>query len=89
MAAPNHNHANYQARALIISNDCWEKFTASSEKEVSETKITTIQYETDFPFKYNNFVYRFSLPTNACISSGPHNGRPKSAGCVPIPTIYI
>lgn len=42
------------------------------------TKITPIQYDADFPFKYNNFVYRISLPVDISATD-------KSAGCVPIP----
>ncbi|KAM7185525.1 hypothetical protein V8F33_012335 [Rhypophila sp. PSN 637] len=66
----------------------------SHNHEISETKITPIQYEPDFPFKYNNFVYRCSLPVD--ISNTPRDAggkpaveQPKSAqgqpGCVPIP----
>ncbi|KAK4212602.1 phosphotransferase enzyme family-domain-containing protein [Rhypophila decipiens] len=77
-----HNHINYQARIDYIKRLLVDNF-GLSDKELSGTKTTPIQYEADFPFKYNNFVYRISFPLD--ISTRPRNAGLKQAGCVPIP----
>ncbi|RYP75903.1 hypothetical protein DL771_002167 [Monosporascus sp. 5C6A] len=86
MAAPSHNHANYQARLDYIQGLLRDHFGLSNEN-ISETKITPIQYEADFPFKYNNFVYHLKFPVD--ISDGLRNAggrrRLEQPGCVPIP----
>ncbi|KAJ8058568.1 hypothetical protein OCU04_012746 [Sclerotinia nivalis] len=86
MMALSHNHANYQARLSYIRQLLLDHLGLSSE-DIEQTKITPIQYEPDFPFKYNNFIYRLSFPTD--ISGGlgdADEGRKlKLPGCVPIP----
>ncbi|KAM7211265.1 hypothetical protein V8F06_013362 [Rhypophila decipiens] len=77
-----HNHVNYQARIDYIKRLLVDNF-GLSDKELSGTKTTPIQYEADFPFKYNNFVYRISFPLD--ISTRPRNAGLKQEGCVPIP----
>ena len=34
------------------------------KQDIDYAEITPIQYKPDFPFKYNNFIYRLSLPTD-------------------------
>ncbi|KAI1149491.1 kinase-like domain-containing protein [Nemania diffusa] len=83
MAAVSHNHAHYQARLDYIKQILADYLNLSDEV-IDQTKITPIQYEHDFPFKYNNFVYRLSLAIGI---SGDVDGsrKPKHPGCVPIP----
>lgn len=59
-------------------------------QNIAETEITPIQYEADFPFKYNNFVYRLKLPVDISENLGNAGGRPRleQPGCVPIPAGY-
>ncbi|KAK3994575.1 kinase-like domain-containing protein [Cladorrhinum sp. PSN332] len=78
MTAPSHNHANYQARLDYIRGLLGDHFGLSNEN-IAETKITPIQYEADFPFKYNNFVYRLEFPVDIS------DDGLKLPGCVPIP----
>lgn len=64
----------------LSNHDC-------SKQDVEQTKITPIQYEPDFPFKYNNFVYRLSLPTDISggLGDADESRKLKQPGCVPIP----
>ncbi|KAH8885617.1 hypothetical protein GQ53DRAFT_845296 [Thozetella sp. PMI_491] len=83
-----HNHINYQAR-LDYVQQLLEVHLGLSSEEAKWTEITPIQYEPDFPFKYNNFVYRLSLPADPP-SSGSRDdckecGLRQEPGCVPIP----
>ncbi|KAM7184785.1 Protein kinase-like domain containing protein [Rhypophila sp. PSN 637] len=82
MAAPSHNHVNYQAGLDYIQRLLGDKY-GLSDKGLSTTKITPIQYNADFPFKYNNFVYRILLPME--IYASRRNAIGKPTGCVPIP----
>ncbi|KAI0429806.1 kinase-like domain-containing protein [Xylaria sp. FL1042] len=86
MAAVSHNHAYYQARLDYIKQILADYLNLPDEV-IKQTKITPIQYEHDFPFKYNNFVYRLSLPTGISGGLGDADGsrKPKHRGCVPIP----
>ncbi|KAI3325201.1 kinase-like domain-containing protein [Xylariaceae sp. AK1471] len=86
MATVSHNHAHYQARLDYIKEILADYLNLPNEA-IEQTKITPIQYEDDFPFKYNNFVYRLSLPTGISGGLGDANGsgKPKQPGCVPIP----
>src|SRR3569833_2397703 len=51
-------------------------------QDAKQTEITPIRYEPDSPFKYNNFVYRLSLPAEA---TDERRGLKQRPGCVPIP----
>ncbi|KAI0537175.1 hypothetical protein GGR58DRAFT_472888 [Xylaria digitata] len=86
MVAVSHNHAHYQARLDYIKQILADYLNLSDEV-IDQTKITPIQYEHDFPFEYNNFVYRLSLAIG--ISGGlgdvDESHKPKHLGCVPIP----
>ncbi|KAG4435650.1 hypothetical protein IFR05_008872 [Cadophora sp. M221] len=61
MASPNHNHTNFQLRLDFIHN-LLSGYLDLPPKVLKDTKITPVQYEADFPFKYNNFVYQVLLP---------------------------
>ncbi|CZT12545.1 uncharacterized protein RCO7_11554 [Rhynchosporium graminicola] len=86
MASSNHNHAKFQFRLDFI-NKLLLDYLMLSPEVVKDTKITPIQYEPDFPFKYNNFVYHISLPDpppeTSVSFSKTHMTSP---GCVPIPS---
>ena len=97
MTAPNHNHAHWQARLDHIQQLLLDQFGISAQvciqetpaasksdnwfKDAKQTKITPIQYEANFPFKHNNFVYHLSLPV-AISNIEEHGLKP---GCVSIP----
>ncbi|KAI1126653.1 kinase-like domain-containing protein [Nemania abortiva] len=83
------NHANYQGRLDYIRQLLAEHLGVSSEN-AEHTEITPIEYDPNWPFKYNNFVYRILLPIDTVV--GHRNGRDtdetgirKQPGCVPIP----
>ncbi|KAK4165541.1 kinase-like domain-containing protein [Cladorrhinum sp. PSN259] len=78
MTAPSHKHTNYQARLDYIRGLLGGHFGLSNEN-IAETRITPIQYEADFPFRYNNFVYRLELPVDIS------DDGLELPGCVPIP----
>ncbi|WEW59970.1 hypothetical protein PRK78_005452 [Emydomyces testavorans] len=73
------NHANYQARLDFIQNLLHKQFNLKEDAD-----ITPIQYDPSSPFKYNNFVYRISLPSPITAAQALHNG-PRQPGCVAIP----
>ncbi|KAF4634752.1 hypothetical protein G7Y89_g3359 [Cudoniella acicularis] len=79
MAATSHNHANYQARLDFVQNLLHERFSLKENAE-----ITPIQYDPKCPFKYNNFVYRISLPVPITANQATKD-EPQQPGCVPIP----
>ncbi|KAK3315153.1 hypothetical protein B0H66DRAFT_583822 [Apodospora peruviana] len=92
MEAPSHNHANYQARLDYIQRLLGDNYRLSDKvstplhrtiPKLSGTKITPVQYEAHFPFEYNNFVYRLSIPVD--IPTTPRNADVKlqQPGCVP------
>ncbi|KAJ8126204.1 hypothetical protein O1611_g7432 [Lasiodiplodia mahajangana] len=87
METVSHNHAHYQDRLDFAEHLLADHFGLPSEA-IAQTTITPIQYEPDFPFKYNNFVYRILLPSG--LSSGAGNGdggrKLTQPGCVPIPS---
>ncbi|KAF1993925.1 hypothetical protein P154DRAFT_582278 [Amniculicola lignicola CBS 123094] len=62
-----HNHANYYGRLDFIQNLLSKKF------DINGATIFPIQYDPQSPFKYNNFVYRISLPSplSAARKGGP------------------
>ncbi|KAI0098901.1 kinase-like domain-containing protein [Nemania sp. FL0031] len=86
MATVSHNHAHYHARLDYIKQILADYLNLSAEV-IDQTKITPIQYEHDFPFKYNNFVYRLSLAigTSGGLRDVDESRTPKHQGCVPIP----
>ncbi|KAK4223651.1 hypothetical protein QBC38DRAFT_516499 [Podospora fimiseda] len=55
---PTHNHVNYEARLAFVRKLLTERFNLEDN-----FSITPIQYDPDFIFKYNNFVYHISLPS--------------------------
>ncbi|KAF2186234.1 hypothetical protein K469DRAFT_726298 [Zopfia rhizophila CBS 207.26] len=71
-----HNHANYQGRLDFIQNLLREQFN------IEGAKIVPIQYDPQSPFKYNNFVYRISLPSPL---SAAHKDGPRQPGTVAMP----
>ncbi|KAK3302842.1 phosphotransferase enzyme family-domain-containing protein [Chaetomium strumarium] len=78
MAALSHNHAKYKERFDYIQELL----------DAEQTKITPVQYEPDFPFKYNNFVYRLLLPVGTPDRLGSASEGSKLEhlpGCIPIP----
>lgn len=79
MAAVSHNHANYQARLDFVQNLLQKRFNLKGIIE-----ITPIQYDPQSPFKYNNFVYRISLPVPITTNQASKY-EPQQPGCVPIP----
>ncbi|RBA15835.1 aph phosphorylate [Fusarium proliferatum] len=76
MAASSNNHAGFQARLDYIRT-VLSDYLHFSAKDLEQTNIAPVQYDADFPFKYNNFVYDITLPRDATQSNQP--------GCVPIP----
>ncbi|KAK5128722.1 hypothetical protein LTR85_000055 [Meristemomyces frigidus] len=72
----NHNHANYELRIDFIQDLMRTTFTINGE-----TQVTPIAYEADCPLKYNNFVYRVTLPS--ATSSSIHVA--DKPGCVAVP----
>ena len=57
------------------------------KQDIDHAEITPIHYEPDFPFKYNNFIYRLSLPTDISggLGDADESRKLKQPGCVPIP----
>ncbi|KAI5859883.1 phosphotransferase enzyme family-domain-containing protein [Durotheca rogersii] len=86
MATISHNHTHYQARLDYIKQILADYLNLPNQV-IEQTKITPIQYEHDFPFKYNNFVYHLSLLTGVPGGLGDADGsrKLKHPGCVPIP----
>ncbi|KAI1128594.1 kinase-like domain-containing protein [Nemania abortiva] len=80
MATVSHNDTHYQAR-LDYVKQILADYLHLPDEAIEQTKITPIQYEHGFPFKYNNFVYRLSLPTG--VPGGLRDT--ENPGCVPIP----
>ncbi|KAI9788580.1 MAG: hypothetical protein M1816_006829 [Peltula sp. TS41687] len=86
MTAVAHNHTNYQARLDFVQQLLVDHLGLSS-KDAEQTKITPVEYEPDCPFKYNNFIYRLSLPADIPNGRGHADEacKLKQPGCVPIP----
>ena len=65
----------------------WISDSDFSEQDVEHTVTTPIQYEPNFPFKYNNFVYRLALPVNISgdLGDAEPDGKLTRPGCEPIP----
>ncbi|KAF1837266.1 hypothetical protein BDW02DRAFT_595765 [Decorospora gaudefroyi] len=78
----NHNHANFQARLDFIRNLLLERFGADAS---TEAKIDPIQYDPDSPFKYNNFVYRITLPSPPSAAGNNNSHEPRQPGTTPLP----
>ncbi|TGJ86253.1 hypothetical protein E0Z10_g2563 [Xylaria hypoxylon] len=74
-----HNHTNYQARLDFIQRLLYEHFNLETD-----AKIEPISYDPECPFKYNNFVYRVTLPI-ATTSSHTAQDEALQPGCVRIP----
>ncbi|CAI7647095.1 unnamed protein product [Penicillium bialowiezense] len=77
----NHNHSNYQVRLDFING------THGLLKKIfglpANTLVEPIAYDPECPFKYNNFVYRISLPSPLDKENGACQNKP---GCVAIPS---
>ncbi|KAK4107639.1 hypothetical protein N656DRAFT_840325 [Canariomyces notabilis] len=85
MAALSHNHAKYQERLDYIQGLLVSRL-GLLKTDVEGTKITPVQYDPDFPFKYNNFVYRLILPAGTPDCLGSEGCKLEHlSGCVPIP----
>ncbi|KAF9761415.1 hypothetical protein IL306_003821 [Fusarium sp. DS 682] len=93
MAASSNNHAGFQARLEYIQkllSDCLF-FSAKVSERASDPvpplckthSITPVQYDPNCPFKYNNFVYRLTLPSD--IQFPRDATQSNQPGCVPIP----
>ncbi|KFY00530.1 hypothetical protein O988_03270 [Pseudogymnoascus sp. VKM F-3808] len=76
MASISHNYDNYQVRLDFVRTVLQERFGFKENPEV-----TPIQYDPECPFKYNNFVYRVSLPELIQVVGDGH----QQPGCVPVP----
>ena len=59
----------------------------ASKQDIDQAEITQIQYEPNFHFKYNNFIYRLPLPTDILggLGNTDESRKLKQPGCVPIP----
>ncbi|KAJ5543511.1 hypothetical protein N7461_009514 [Penicillium sp. DV-2018c] len=76
----NHNHSRYQARLDFINGiDGLLKTTFDLP---ANTQVEPIAYDPESPFKYNNFVYRISLPSPL---DKENSTCQKLPGCVAIP----
>ncbi|KAI0439383.1 phosphotransferase enzyme family-domain-containing protein [Xylaria telfairii] len=85
MASTSHNHTNYQARLAYIQQLLVDHLGVS-HKDAEQAKLTPIQYDPDFPFKYNNFVYSLSFSAPIALRGADDDaGKPKQPGCVSIP----
>ncbi|KAI1426792.1 kinase-like domain-containing protein [Xylaria sp. FL1777] len=82
MSNTTHNHANYQARLDYIQGLLVDHLGVP-KKNLEHIEITPIQYDPDCPFKYNNFIYRLSLPANSPVNLRFRDA--KQPGSVPIP----
>ncbi|KAI0421131.1 hypothetical protein F5X98DRAFT_330196 [Xylaria grammica] len=74
-----HNHTNYQARLDFIQRLLHERFNLETD-----AKIEPISYDPECPFKYNNFVYRVTLPVSTT-SSRTAQDEALQPGCDRIP----
>ncbi|XXG94149.1 hypothetical protein Hte_000401 [Hypoxylon texense] len=74
-----HNHTNYQYRLDFVQDLLREQFNLEED-----AKILPIQYDPDCPFKYNNFVYRATLPLPIVLENVARE-KILQPGCVPIP----
>ncbi|KAI0107221.1 kinase-like domain-containing protein [Nemania sp. FL0031] len=74
-----HNHANYQGRLDFVQRLLREQYSLEAD-----VKIDPIQYDPDCPFKYNNFVYRITLPS-PITSDNATKDEARQPGCDPIP----
>jgi len=72
-----HNHAGYQKRLDFIHDLLREQFKAD------EADVAPIQYDPECPFKYNNFVYRVTLPSPLTTTLGQHGARQPGTMAVP------
>ncbi|KAF2491602.1 hypothetical protein BU16DRAFT_123227 [Lophium mytilinum] len=79
MAVTNQNHANYQARLDFIQHLLHDRLDLKEDAE-----IVPIQYDPECPFKYNNSVYRISLPLPLPLDKSTKD-KARQPGCVPIP----
>ncbi|KAF2763253.1 hypothetical protein EJ05DRAFT_506868 [Pseudovirgaria hyperparasitica] len=76
----NHNHMGYQARIDFVQSLLREELGVNSDAE-----ITPILYDPEFPFRYNNFVYRITLCEPTSSDQGRKYGVSHRPGCVSIP----
>ncbi|OCL06955.1 hypothetical protein AOQ84DRAFT_409907 [Glonium stellatum] len=75
----NHNHIGYQARLDFIQSLLRREFSVETDAEV-----TPIQYEPEFPFRYNNFVYHITLCTPITVGQ-VRKDVAYQPGCVAVP----
>ncbi|KAF2969011.1 hypothetical protein GQX73_g4574 [Xylaria multiplex] len=74
-----HNHANYEARLRFIQCLLRDRFNLENAAEVEP-----ISYDAECPFKYNNFVYRVTLPVAITLKHAAQE-EVRQPGCDPIP----
>ncbi|KAH7397398.1 kinase-like domain-containing protein [Pyrenochaeta sp. MPI-SDFR-AT-0127] len=75
----NHNHANFQRRLDFIQNLLRERFAGP------DARIDPIQYDPESPFKYNNFVYRITLPSPPSAAQNHSSHGSRQPGTTPLP----
>ncbi|KAI0424022.1 hypothetical protein F5Y09DRAFT_354066 [Xylaria sp. FL1042] len=87
MAIVSHSYVHYQERVDFTEHLLAQLF-GSRWCVNEENTITPPQYQHDFPFKYNNFVYCISLPTGISSGLGVADGGSKleQPGYIPVPT---
>ncbi|KAH8710141.1 kinase-like domain-containing protein [Phaeosphaeriaceae sp. PMI808] len=73
------NHANFEGRLQFIQNLLRERFGSD------EAKIEPIQYDPESPFKYNNFVYRITLPSSPSAARHDSSHGVRQPGTAPLP----
>ncbi|KAF2117036.1 kinase-like domain-containing protein [Lophiotrema nucula] len=74
----NQNHANFQGRLDFIRNLLRERFGGD------EARINPIQYDPESPFKYNNFVYRITLPSPPSAARNHSSHETRQPGTAPL-----
>ncbi|KAH7408789.1 hypothetical protein DE146DRAFT_777430 [Phaeosphaeria sp. MPI-PUGE-AT-0046c] len=73
------NHVNLEGRLEFIRTLLRERFGSN------EAKIDPIQYDPDCPFKYNNFVYRITLPSPLSAARDDNGHETRQPGTAPLP----
>ncbi|KAI0395070.1 phosphotransferase enzyme family-domain-containing protein [Xylariaceae sp. FL0594] len=82
MTEVTHNHAQYEERLVYV------KELLADYLPHEQTEITPIAYDETLPFRYNNFVYRISLPSSytGTLENVGGKSTPQQPGTVPVPS---
>ncbi|KAL4797171.1 hypothetical protein BDV19DRAFT_387703 [Aspergillus venezuelensis] len=75
MAGTTHNHTNYEGRLAFI-----QQLLHNKSRFQEDASIVPIQYDPECPFKYNNSVYRVSLPAPLPLPLTPDHKSRETAG---------